>query len=163
MSDYIEFNVLSEAAASRITALFYYIKEKKNMNDDVQIEDLEYDIFEKSETFFTKEELNRFWWPTEEESKLFWDTYKKLPQPQKTQHLESVPWDFETAFSEIGIGDYIIKDCYQISDFTYRLSFEPIGYPFGGTQPLKAVLSVYQVEIIKDSYEEFMLKMKKQK
>lgn len=69
MSDYIEFNVLSEAAASRITALFYYIKEKKNMNDDVQIEDLEYDIFEKSETFFTKEELNRFWWPTEEEDR----------------------------------------------------------------------------------------------
>lgn len=131
---------------NRIKNLFSYIANIKN--DCIQIEDLEYYILEKVDEFYHKEELDYFWWPTEEENKMFWEKYKLLDEENRQEYIRSVPWDFETVFSEIGLGDYTIEGCEMIGEQTAKLYFNPIGYPYGGNEVLQEALKAFGVTIV---------------
>lgn len=113
------------------------------------IDDLEYYIYKKIDEFYLSEELNYFWWPSENESKEFWNKYKSLPQNKREELLKSVPWDFETVFNEIGQGEYFVKECNLINDNTGRLYFDPIGWPYGGNQVLQEVIKSFGAIVIK--------------
>ena len=94
---YIKFSFINGNIYQRIEKLFNYIKEIKN--EYIQIGNLDDDI--KLLEFFSEEELNYFWWPTEQENNEFWDTYEKLPAKKKAEHLNSVPWDYAPVFDEL--------------------------------------------------------------
>lgn len=143
---FIEFYDDDTKIFNRIKNLFSYIASIKN--DCIQIEDLEYYILEKIDEFYHKEELDYFWWPTEEENKIFWDKYKLLDEENRQEFVRSVPWDFETVFSEIGLGDYTIEGCEMISEQTAKLYFNPIGYPYGGNEVLQEALKAFGVTIV---------------
>ncbi|CZR97700.1 MULTISPECIES: hypothetical protein [unclassified Clostridioides] len=143
---FIEFNVDNIEVFKRIENLFSYIASIKN--DCVQVNDLEYYILERVEDFYYREELDYFWWPTEEENKMFWEKYKQLDEEKRQEYLKSVPWDFETVFSEIGIGDYTIEGCKMIEEKTSKLYFNPIGYPYGGNEVLQEALKAFGVVIV---------------
>ncbi|WP_338752709.1 hypothetical protein [Bacillus sp. FJAT-52991] len=140
---YIDFSFSHLNIFLRIQKLFHYIKERKkdviqteNFDDDIQLLD-----------FFTEEELNYFWWPTEQENEEFWDIYIKLPKEKRLEHLTSVPWDYATVFGEIGVGDYEITDCKMISNDKGRVYYYPIGFPYGGNEPLQEAIKVFGAKI----------------
>ncbi|WP_252230225.1 MULTISPECIES: hypothetical protein [unclassified Clostridium] len=61
---FIEFISEDIDKVNRINKLFSYIALLKNEN--VQIKDLEYYIYDRINDFYLENELNYFWWPTEE-------------------------------------------------------------------------------------------------
>ncbi|WP_216651699.1 hypothetical protein [Paenibacillus sp. NEAU-GSW1] len=144
---YIEFSFSSLKTFHNLSELFAYIKLKKQK--DIQITDLEQDLLLFD--FFGEQELNYFWWPTEQERKRFWDEYVKLPLEERDAHLAQVPWDYETVFSEIGQGEYEIVSCNLISNNRGRLSYCPHAFPYGGVEPLIEAIKCFGAEIIKVS------------
>ncbi len=144
---FIEFISEDIDKVNRINKLFSYIALLKNEN--VQIEDLEYYIYDRINDFYLENELNYFWWPTEEESKIFWEQYNVLPEDKRIVHLKSVPWDFETVFNEIGVGEYTIGKCTIAVNNTYKLYFDPIAWPYGGNEVIQEALKAFGVTIIK--------------
>lgn len=142
---YIEFNTINEDVFKRLKSLFIYISKAKDR--DIQIDNLERD--EKIFDFYLNNELEYFWWPTSDENKAFWNKYKVLNDEEKKELLDSVAWDFETVFSEIGYGEYQIRSCTLIGENIARLYFEPIAFPYGGSKPLQEALKAFSVKIIK--------------
>lgn len=147
--EFIEFYLPIEESIKRLKSLVAFIAEKKN--ELLQIEDLEYSILEKKNEFFTSYEFNSFCWYSEKENRLFWEKYEKLSCKEQVQYFESIPWDFETIFSEIGQGEYTIQGITEQNKFTYRLYIYPTAYPFGGIEPLEALLNIYGAKILKNS------------
>lgn len=141
---YIKFSFINGNIYQRIEKLFNYIKAIKN--EYIQIGNLDDDI--KLLEFFSEEELNYFWWPTEQENNEFWDTYEKLPAKKKAEHLNSVPWDYATVFDEIGQGEYEITNCRKINETTGILYFYPTAFPYGGTKPLQEAIKAFGAKII---------------
>lgn len=146
---YIIFYLPDNEAAQRVIKLFYYIASIKNKA--LQIDDLEYIIIEKQNDFFTKKEFESFWWPTPRENRLFWEHYQSLSGEEQAQFLQSVPWDFETVFDAIGQGEYTIEGVTTLGGSIYRLSLEPVSYPFGGLEPIEGLLQIYGA-VIQDIY-----------
>lgn len=151
---YIDFYLSDSATLSRLQKLLQYVSKQKLIGCGGQIEDLEYLIFEQKNLFFSEQEWQRFWWPTKEELKRFWDTWKSLSKTARQQHLSSVPWDFETLFDAIGQGEYLIQNCVPLNKGQYRLYYLPFAAPFGGTEPLKALLQIYGAAILFDFWLE---------
>lgn len=143
---FIKFYENDTKTFNRIKILFSYIANIKN--DCIQIEDLEYYILEKIDEFYHKEELDYFWWPTKEENKIFWNKYKLLDEENRQEYIRSVSWDFETVFSEIGLGDYTIEGCEMIGEQMAKLYFNPAGYPYGGSEVLQEALKAFGVTIV---------------
>jgi len=92
-----------------------------NNKQMIQISDLDCD--EKLFDFYLEEELNYFWWPTNEERISFWKKYQDLSVEERKKLLDSIPWDFETVFSEIGSGEYTINGCELMRNNRARLYF----------------------------------------
>ena len=147
--EFIEFYLPMKESVKRLKDLFTFIADKKN--ELIQIKDLEYIILEEKDKFFTSYEFNNFWWPSKEESRLFWEENQKLSVEAQIQHIKSISWDFETVFSEIGQGEYKIKGIIEQDNFTYRLYIDPISYPFGGIEILKGLLNIYGATVLKNS------------
>lgn len=149
--EFIEFYLPIEEAVKRLNNLITFIADNKNVL--LQIEDLEYIVLEKKEEFFTSTEFNSFWWPSKEEKHLFWEKYQKLSVEEQIQYLESVPWDFETVFFEIGQGEYRIEGIIEQENFIYKLYINPAAYPFGGMEAIEGLLNIYGADVLKNSME----------
>lgn len=147
--EFIEFYLPMDESVKRLKNLISFIADKKNIL--LQVEDLEYNVLEKKDEFFTDYEFNSFWWPSKEENYLFWEKYQKLSDAEQIQHLKSIPWDFETVFSEIGQGEYTIQGITEQENFTYRLYINPTAYPFGSIEALEGLLNIYGADILQNS------------
>lgn len=142
MSFFIEFIYEDNLIFERISKLINYVKKKKDLNkldcDDSTILD-----------FYNKDELNYFWWPTEQEIKDFWELYYSTPEESRYLHLIDKPWDFESVIDAITTGEYEIIGCEIGENGIGRLCFEPWSYPYGGIEPLEQLIKPFNIKIIR--------------
>ena len=136
-----KFRLLDTGVSDRLWKLLEFIEKRKK--EEMQISDFEYEILDKKEDFFSDEEWARFWWPSNEELRNFWAIYQGLSQQDREEHLQTVPWDFESLFSEIGQGEYQITEISKNNAGEVCFYLVPLSFPFGGLEPVKGLLSVY--------------------
>lgn len=141
MRGYIEFSYVDNKVFERIANLINYIKDKKN-SDQLDCEDI------NIQEFYSKDELNYYWWPTEAEKNAFWKKYYSLKGEEKKAYLASVPWDFESVIDSISSGEYDIKGCEIVSKGIGRVYFEPWSFPYGGTKSLVQLIKPFDIEIL---------------
>lgn len=142
---FIEFELSSTCKLQQLMELFQYIKVKKEATATHQVANLDNDLHLFD--FFETEDLDYFWWPTEQESRAFWQSYKNLPIEEQTAYLLKMPWDYATVFEEIGQGEYEITSCAKINETTTRLYYVPDAYPYGGTEPLVQAIKAFGMQI----------------
>lgn len=142
-NSFIEFKIVNHNALSRLINFFKYVKTKKT---EPQIDNFHKD--EKLIDYFSSQDLEYFWCPTKKEAEDFWHNYYSLPKHEAKNLLDGHPWDYETVIYELGVGDYLIQECKKITPNTARLYFYPIGWPYGGTNPMKQIIKAFGMEII---------------
>ncbi len=142
MNFFIEFSYNDEFVFQRISSLINYIKDKKDLEeldcDDISILD-----------FYSEDEINYYWWPTEEENKEFWEKYYSMTEEKRNLYLVNSPWDFESVIDAIITGEYEIIGCEVVESGIGRLYFEPWAYPYGGAEPLVQLIMPFNIKIIR--------------
>ncbi|GAA0086363.1 hypothetical protein UT300007_28020 [Clostridium sp. CTA-7] len=142
MDCFIEFAYNDESVFRRIYTLIEYIKIKKELGK-LDCED------STILNFYKEEEIQYYWWPTEQENREFWDKYYSLDNEQRYLLLMNKSWDLESVIDAIRTGEYIIIGVKVTAKGVGRLYYEPESYPYGGVQPLVELIKPFDIEIIR--------------
>ncbi|WP_368244722.1 hypothetical protein [Clostridium tertium] len=142
MECFIEFAYNDELVFKRIYELIEYIKKQK------ELENLDSDD-STILNFYTEEELEYYWWPSEEENKDFWVKYYSLSNEERYLLLKEKPWDLESVIYAINTGEYTINGVVVDKKYNARLYFDPWSFPYGGTEPLIELIKPFNIKIIR--------------
>jgi hypothetical protein len=94
--------------------------------------------------FFDAEARSRFWLPTPAEQEDWNRRWFSTPVPQRfTDPSLVTPWDFGSMIDAFRNGDYDLLACEQLSERVGRLSFDPHGWPYGGTGCMRALVEAF--------------------
>lgn len=138
---YIEFEVISEIKLTRLMTIVSELSTRKQ-SDDWQ-DDLQW------KKFFEPDELQYFTVLSEsqmQEWSEFWDS-----TPIEIRHSPDMPtpgWDFGSMIDAIYNGDYELINVKRIRDGEALLVIEPRGWPYGGLNPLKALVRCFGHKIL---------------
>jgi hypothetical protein len=100
-------------------------------------------------SFFDTKARSYFWFPNEEEAKDWEQRWLSTSIKQRfTAPSLKTPWDFYSMIEAFEDGDYELLACQRISDEVGCLEFEPFGFPFGGTECMKALIEAFGHRII---------------
>ena len=140
----IEFEIAGEDRFRRLVTVFDALRAAKESDE---WRDDEYWL-----AFFDQEALSHFWWPTaaeaEEQSRRWFAT----PIPQRfTDPSLVTPWHFGSMIDAFRNGDYELLRCERVSESVGRLSFDPYGWPYGGTGCMRALVESFGHRITLDS------------
>ena len=140
---YIEFSYKDNNTFRRINNLINYVRREKKAErlngDDINVMD-----------FYTNEELEYFWWPTDAENKEFWEKYYSIPKEQWECDIGlKINWDLESVLDAISNGEYEILGCRIIKANVARIYFDPWAYPYGGNSALVELIKPFTIKIIK--------------
>lgn len=143
MDYFIEFSYNDESVFRRIFNLIDYIKMKK---DSEQLDCNDTKIID----FYNENEIEYFWWPTEEEAKEFWDKYYSLEEEERYLFLKSNNvWDLESVIDSISAGEYEIIGCKRVREGVGIFYFKPWAYPYGGADPLVQLIKPFDIKILR--------------
>lgn len=144
MSDpicYIKFKVASEAKLERLIVVVSEISKRKHLDDWKE------DTYWRE--FFESDELKYFTELTESQIQE-WDKFWN-ETPVKTRLSAEMPtpgWDFGSMIDAIYHGDYETVNVKLIENSEALLEIEPRGWPYGGLEPLKALIRSFAHEIL---------------
>jgi len=138
---YIKFEVVSEIKLKRLMKIVSELSKRKQ-SDDWQDEPHWREFFDRDELqYFTVlserqwQEWNEFWFTT----------------PIKVRHSSEMPtpgWDFGSMIDAIYHGDYELINVKVVKDREALLEILPRGWPYGGLNPLKALVRCFGHKII---------------
>jgi len=139
MSDplcYIKFTVVSEVKLQRLMTVVAELSERK------QSEDWK-DVFYWKK-FFNSEELKHFTELSESQMQEWTEFWNETPVEMRLGIDMPTPgWTFESMIDAIYHGDYELINVKLIQDNAALLEIEPRGWPYGGLEPLKALVRCF--------------------
>jgi hypothetical protein len=98
---------------------------------------------------FDEHVLAHFWWPSEQERQEYWQRWWATPVPQRwTDPTLKHPWDFESMIDSFLNGEYELLSCRLLTSDTAVLEFLPFGFPYGGTECMKALVEAFDFQVI---------------
>jgi hypothetical protein len=99
--------------------------------------------------FFDAVAQAHFWWPTEAEQQDWLKRWQSTPVDQRYSDPSlQAPWHFGSMIEAFRNGDYALVACTKLSDMIGRLEFRPFGWPYGGTDCMKALIEAFDLEVI---------------
>jgi hypothetical protein len=99
-------------------------------------------------SFFDKEAVSHFWWPTPAEREEWKRRWFSTPTPQRwTDPSLKRPWDFESMIDAFKNGEYELLSCDLLNGKVGRLCFDPQAHPYGGTGCMKALIESFGFEV----------------
>jgi hypothetical protein len=133
---FVEFEIVSEDGFGRLSAVFNALRHAKQSD---RWQDDNYWL-----AFFDEDARSHFWWPSPEELKDWERRWFSTPVPDRfTDESLKTPWDFGSMIEAFRNGDYELVDCERITKKTGRLSFDPDGWPYGGTGCMRALVESF--------------------
>ena len=140
----VRFEVVSEDRFASLVRAYERIRECKSQDrwPDEKDEWLPY---------FDSKALGHFWWPTEAELEVWKTRYLATPVPKRfTDPALQHSWDFMSLFDAFKNGDYALLSIERLSDQEAALRFDPLGYPFGGTGCMRALIEAFDHRVTHD-------------
>jgi hypothetical protein len=135
-SFYVEFEIGPEEGLSRLSSVFEALRAAKSSGD---WRDDDYWL-----DFFDSEARTRFWWPSTAERDEWLKRWLSTPVPQRFHDPSLVtPWDFGSMIDAFRNGDYELLSCERVSERIGQLSFDPLGWPYGGTECMRALIEAF--------------------
>lgn len=100
--------------------------------------------------FFDDEALSQFWWPTAAERAAYTERWQAASVEQRWSDPSLSPpsWDFASLFMAFENGEYDLFSCRLISQDRARLEFDPLAYPYGGTDSLQMLIRAFGFHIL---------------
>ncbi|HEY4389642.1 MAG TPA: hypothetical protein VGN34_34810, partial [Ktedonobacteraceae bacterium] len=93
--------------------------------------------------------LAHFWWTSKQEHQDYWQRWVATPVQQRfIDPALEIPWDFESMIDCLLNGDYEFISCKLFTSDTGVLEFSPFGFPYGGTDCMKALVKAFDFQII---------------
>jgi hypothetical protein len=134
---YVEFEIANQERFERLEAVVAALAECKRTGD---FRDDAYWL-----RFFDANALSAFWWPTDDEKADWLRRWDSTPVEQRwsDSSLVDLPWDFGSMIEAFQNGDYEILPCRTVSPGIGRLEFEPYGWPYGGTDCMRALIVAF--------------------
>jgi hypothetical protein len=133
---HVEFEITDAGRFSRLVTVFDALKRAKETGE---WRDDEYWL-----RFFDESAKTTFWWPTQEELKYWERRWFSTPVPQRwTDPSLQTPWLFGSMIEAFETGEYELLGCRLISPSRGRIEFEPLAWPFGGTDCMKALIESF--------------------
>lgn len=138
---FIEFEIDNNDNFGKFQEMFNDLRDSKNKGE-LDCEDARWI------DYYDDEQIEYFWWPTQEEEKAYWELFNSLPFDQVTtdERLKK-PWDFESMIDAIRSGEYDLASCNQTCDNIGRLEFDTWSWPYGGAGALKALIESFGFKI----------------
>ncbi len=106
---------------------------------------------------FDERALAHFWWPSRRERREYRVRYQATPMPERAlyeyQYRGEHGWDFLAMIAWIQEGFYTLVSCQKTSPTTARLEYYPQGLPFGGTEPLHALIEAFDFTVTYDLWQ----------
>jgi hypothetical protein len=138
---HVTFGVASADALTALTAVLVEIKREKAEGT--------LRSGEKWRSYFTEEQLQTFWWPSEEELVVWQREWQATPVPDRfTEPKLRTRWDFDSMFEAIQNGEYDLIGLRRMEDGLVRLEFDPQACPFGGTESLQALVEAFGHKVL---------------
>ncbi|WP_295614920.1 hypothetical protein [Chamaesiphon sp. GL140_3_metabinner_50] len=152
---YVEFLQKDETSLRRTIDFFGMIREAKSASLDIdRIESDKSDdiVAEVDDTVFinylTDVERAYFWNPSEQESQEYWDEWFSTPvEVRNSPQWLYTQWHLESMLDAFWNGDYDLIAIQEESN-KYYLTFDPHGYPYGGTGCMVALLECFGNQVI---------------
>lgn len=95
--------------------------------------------------------LSHFWWPTVQERNEYWKQWETTPKSQRYSDLSlKRPWDFSSMVDAVLQAEYELLSCRMLTEDLGRLVYFSFGWPYGGSDALKALIEAYDCEIIEE-------------
>lgn len=138
---YIEFFGNNEHNISKLNNIVEIIdNDKRN-----QIKEID----KKWIKLLTDNELAHFWWPNEEQyeeiKKRWGDVYIKISPDINNLQKD---WDIYSMFEALKDGEYEFLGIQKIGNNHFKLEFNPLAYPFGGTDSICKLISCFGFKVI---------------
>ena len=138
---YIRFTIASAEAMTAFCALFDKIKVEKQ-SGTLQPEP-------KWKSHFADHQLSTFWEPSSDELAAWQREWQASPVPARfTDPRLRTPWDFDSMIEAIQNGEYDLIGIRQTANGQAQLEFQPLAYPFGGTESLQALIESFGHKIV---------------
>ena len=159
---YIDFKIGEASRLERLKEMFYKIKEVKEIGEELLESDEEFDPFQATQwTDYLDDQALEWFLDTfdfhSEEGK----TYHKLwnltkPEVRIGSAFFHLPgnWDFDSMLHSLFHGEYQLIDIQEDKEGFASLYFDPYAGPFGGTEPLVALIESFGHEVIYDYYHD---------
>ena len=137
MSDFfIEFEVANEDRFRMVATVFDALRVAK------QTDEWKDDDFWLA--FFDQDARSHFWWPTAAEMEDWNRRWFSTPVPERfTDPSLMTPWTFGSMIDAFQNGDYDLLVCERKPERVARLSFDPHGWPYGGTGCMRALVESF--------------------
>jgi hypothetical protein len=132
----VEFEVVDDERFRSLVNVFEALRAAKSANE---WKDDDYWL-----SFFDAESRATFWWPTPDELKDWSRRWFSTPVPQRfTDPSLVTPWEFGSMIEAFRNGDYDLRACERLTATTGQISFEPRGWPYGGTGCMRALVNAF--------------------
>ena len=149
---YIEFLQKDEVSLGRTIELFGMIRDEKNLDLESESNESDEIVTEIDDTVFinylTEAERAYFWNFSAEESQEYSD--ERFATPVEIRHSSQwlhPQWHLESMLDAFWNGDYDLI-AIQEENNRYYLTFDPHGYPYGGTGCMVALLECFSNQVI---------------
>lgn len=94
--------------------------------------------------FLDADARSAFWWPTEAEVADWSERWFSVPAEERLARADlQMPWTFGSLVDAVRNGDYNLLGCSLTSDGQGAISFEPRGFPYGGTGWMRAAVEAF--------------------
>ena len=140
MSEYIEFSVVDMSRFEDLQKVFNKLKNDKDQ--DFIDEDNEY------LALFDEEARKYFCWSTPEEDELWAKRWFSTPLETRWTDISlDRGWGFASMIQSFNNGEYDLLTCEIIGANVARLSFYALGYPYGGTGCMEALVESFGFKV----------------
>lgn len=98
---------------------------------------------------FTDAELQTFWWPNAQQLPAIRERWGDVPilVSSKSENAQR-DWDVYSMFEIIAESEYTLEGVKPIGSRLYRLAFNPMAYPFGGTNSLQRLVRAFGFTVV---------------
>jgi len=133
---FVEFEIVNDDRFSRLVAVFNALRVAKQSDE---WRDDDYWL-----AFFDEQARSHFWWPTAAEMEDWNRRWFSTPVPERfTDPALATLWDFGSMIDAFQSGEYDLLACERRTDRIGRLSFEPHGWPYGGSGCMTALIEAF--------------------
>ena len=134
---YLDFALSDAERFSKLQIVFAALKDAKSADTIDPDDDSWLGLFDDSAREY-------FWWPTPEEVADWQRRWESTPVPQRfTDPSLVTPWDFSSMIEAFKNGEYELVALDRTTDTTGRLTFNPLAWPFGGTNCMRALIESF--------------------
>lgn len=142
---YFTCKITNDDSFNELKSLFHKLKTAKESG---KLHDGDYVLWK---SFFKKEQLVKFWNPSQQELDEYWSLYNSLSVDERnTDPRLKVPWDFESWLDAIASAEYTLISCERIAQNRGKFEYDPWAFPYGSADALRFLLHIFDCDIIEE-------------